>query len=77
MTELTIDGPVSWDYDALLRAKSQLGKSEGIKVKSLPDFLFDFQSHLVELALAHGRFAILADCGLGKSPVRLRFRIKL
>lgn len=33
----------------------------------MPDFLFPFQSFLVEWALHKGRGAILADCGLGKS----------
>jgi hypothetical protein len=34
----------------------------------LPDFLFDFQRHLVEWAVRKGRAAIFADCGLGKTP---------
>jgi hypothetical protein len=37
----------------------------------LPDFLFDFQRHLVEWSLEKGRGAIFADCGLGKTPMQL------
>jgi hypothetical protein len=37
----------------------------------MPEFLFDFQVHLVEWALRRGRAAIFADCGLGKTPMQL------
>lgn len=37
----------------------------------MPDFLFDFQQHLVEWAIRKGRSAIFADCGLGKTPMQL------
>ncbi|MCP5069247.1 MAG: helicase [bacterium] len=37
----------------------------------MPDFLFDFQRALVEWSVRKGRCAILADCGLGKTPMQL------
>lgn len=35
--------------------------------------LFDFQRDIVEWALARGRAALFADCGLGKSPMQLEW----
>ena len=58
-------------YRSFLRGKSQLGGDYGFKPLWSPDFLFDFQSALVEWALRKGRAAIFADCGLGKTPVQL------
>lgn len=59
------------DYREFLAAKSQLGGDAGFAPVWLPDFLFDFQRHLVEWALRKGRAAIFADCGLGKTPMQL------
>jgi hypothetical protein len=61
----------SYQYDAFLQRKSQLGAQDGFKPVFLPDFLFDFQASLVEWATLKGRAAIFADCGLGKTPMQL------
>jgi hypothetical protein len=37
----------------------------------MPDCLYDFQSQMVEWAIRKGRGAIMADCGLGKTPMGL------
>ncbi len=37
----------------------------------MPDFLFDFQSYLVDWNLRSGRTATLIDCGMGKTPIQL------
>jgi hypothetical protein len=37
----------------------------------MPDWLFPFQSALVEWAVLQGRAALFADCGLGKTPMQL------
>lgn len=37
----------------------------------MPDFLFDFQKHLVDWASRKGRDAVFADTGLGKTPMQL------
>lgn len=58
-------------YSEFLDAKRQLGGQFGFDPLWMPDFLFDFQRHLVEWALAKGRGAIFADCGLGKGPMSL------
>lgn len=59
------------DYAEFLRAKSQVGATNGFKPVWMPDFLFDFQASLVEWALWTGRAAIFADCGMGKTPMEL------
>lgn len=59
------------DYRLFLERKSQVGGRDGVDPVWMPDFLFDFQRHLVEWALCRGRAAIFADCGLGKSPMQL------
>jgi hypothetical protein len=59
------------DYATFLDRKTQLGGMHGFVPSALPDFLFDFQSMLVEWALRKGRGGIFADCGLGKTPMQL------
>jgi len=58
-------------YAEFLERKAQHGKHEGFAPVWMPDFLFDFQSDLVEWAVQRGKAAIFADCGLGKTPMQL------
>ncbi len=58
-------------YDEFLSRKSQVGKQAGFEPMFMPKFLFPFQRALVEWAVRKGRGAIVADCGLGKSPMML------
>ena len=58
-------------YDQFLAGKSQLSGSYGFKPLWMPDFLFDFQSCLVDWSIHKGRGACWADCGLGKTPMQL------
>ncbi len=58
-------------YKDFIRSKSQIGERNGFKPVFMPDFLFDFQKALVEWNVEKGRGAILANCGLGKSPIAL------
>jgi hypothetical protein len=58
-------------YKNFLENKTQLSGDNGFKPLFLPDFLFDFQKHLVDWAIWKGRSAIFADCGLGKTPMQL------
>lgn len=58
-------------YEEFLAGKRQLGGDFGFDPGDLPDYLFDFQRDLVRWALRKGRAAVLADCGLGKSPMQL------
>lgn len=59
------------EYAQFLLKKTQHGTDSGFGPKWMPEFLFDFQSSLVEWSLRRGRSAIFADCGLGKSPMSL------
>lgn len=58
-------------YQEFIRSRSDIGTCSGFDPVFMPDFLFDFQRHLVEWAVRKGRAAIFADCGLGKTPMQL------
>lgn len=62
---------VSDPYRAFLDRKRQEGSPQGFAPSWMPDWLFGFQSHLVEWNLLQGRSATFADCGLGKTPMQL------
>lgn len=59
------------NYRDFLARKAQIGGDHGFAPTFMPDFLFDFQVSLVEWAVAKGRAAIFADCGMGKTPMQL------
>ena len=59
------------DYHEFLRSRSQYGSLSGFEPLWMPSFLFPFQRHLTEWAIRKGRAAILASCGLGKTPCLL------
>lgn len=65
------DDSTTHDYRAFVRSKLQLESLGGFTPSFMPDFLFDFQRFLVEWAVQKGRTAVLADCGLGKTPMQL------
>jgi len=74
--QLTLDPATHADtvpdtYASFVSAKGQRNTDSGFEPVYMPDFLFDFQRHLVEWAVRKGRAAILADCGLGKTPLQL------
>jgi hypothetical protein len=62
---------VSTTYQEFLEAKRHSNTQSGFAPVFMPDKLFDFQQALVEWAVAQGRCAIFADCGLGKTPMQL------
>ena len=62
---------MSATYEEFIERKSQSGAGDGFAPVWMPDFLFPFQSHLVDWAVRRGRAAIFADCGLGKTPMQL------
>lgn len=59
------------DYQEFLKQKQQYGARSGFDPLWMPDFLFDFQTYLVDWSVKLGRAAIFADCGLGKTPMQL------
>jgi hypothetical protein len=66
---------INQDYDAFIRAKVQLARTDGFEVEDadINSALFDFQRHIVKLALSKGRYAVFADCGLGKTLMQLEW----
>ena len=60
---------VSWAE--FLERRTQLDSMAGFEPLWIPDFLFGFQRLMDEWAIRQGRSALLADCGLGKSPMEL------
>lgn len=61
------------DYESFILSKAQPAECHGFEVSAqhLPAVLFDFQRDIVRWALAKGRAAIFADCGLGKTLMQL------
>jgi DNA modification methylase len=61
------------NYHEFLETKKKSFISSGFEIKEsqLNKNLFDFQRHIVKIALKKGRFAIFADCGLGKTLMQL------
>ncbi len=61
------------DYQQFLKTKEKSHISSGFDIdeKQLNINLFDFQKFTVKTALKKGRFAVFADCGLGKTLMQL------
>jgi DNA modification methylase len=61
------------DYKNFLETKKKTFISSGFDIdeNELNPNLFDFQRFIVKTALKKGRFAIFADCGLGKTLMQL------
>jgi hypothetical protein len=59
------------DYNKFLISKTKKTLDIGFEVNELNKNLFDFQKHIVRKALKKGRFAVFADCGLGKTLMQL------
>ena len=59
------------NYEELLNRKKKKAQATGFEANYLPQFLFHFQKHIVKKALQIGRYAIFADCGLGKTAMQL------
>lgn len=60
-------------YRDFIESKNRRFKSRGVKYQTRNGRLFGFQSDLVERALDKGRYAIFADCGLGKTLMELEW----
>lgn len=55
------------------KLKHNAGNGFDVPIESLNTNLFDFQKHIVKLALSKARYAIFADCGLGKTLMQLEW----
>lgn len=62
-------------YDEFIRTKQQKHIQSGFDVarNDLNEHLFEFQKFIVERALSRGKYAIFADCGLGKTLMQLEW----
>jgi DNA modification methylase len=58
-------------YQDFLTTKLKKVKPSGFTPDSLPEYLFDYQSFIVRMALIKGKFAIFANTGLGKTAMQL------
>lgn len=63
------------DYKEFLKTKQRNIINSGFDVdeSTLNIMLFDFQKYIVKRALKAGKYAIFADCGLGKTPMQLEW----
>lgn len=60
-------------YQEFLQTKQTSISKSGFEVTELNPKLFPFQSHCVTKALRHGKYALFADCGLGKTFMQLEW----
>jgi len=58
-------------YEDFLKKKIKKTIDAGFTPKSLNKNLFEFQKHIVNMALKKGRYAIFADTGLGKTIMQI------
>lgn len=63
------------NYSEFISQKSFILESSGLDVprEELNPMLYNFQRDIVHWALAKGKAAIFADCGLGKTPMQLEW----
>ena len=63
------------NYQDFLKTKEKQHIESGFDIdQSQLNFrMFDFQKHIVQIALKKGRFAVFADCGLGKTIMQLEW----
>ncbi len=62
-------------YDDFIKRKISLIPDIGFDFKEskMNPKMFDFQKHILKKALKKGRYAVFADCGLGKTLIQLEF----
>ena len=69
----------SKSYQSFLAQKQRNVKKSGFELpdNELNSWLFDFQRFIVKRALSAGKYAIWADCGLGKTLMQLEWASKV
>lgn len=67
------------DYDLFLEKKRKSITDSGFHIEQseLSPLLFPFQKFIVQTALRKGRFAVFADCGLGKTFMQLEWAFQV
>lgn len=63
------------DYQKFLQSKQKQHVLSGFDINEseLNEFMFPFQKFIVKRALKAGKYAIFADCGLGKTLMQLEW----
>lgn len=61
------------EYDEFIASKLKTIESSGFEVGELNSNLFPFQDWIVRRALKAGKYAVFADCGLGKTFMQLEW----
>jgi DNA modification methylase len=61
------------EYQDFLKTKVKQVQNAGFTIDKFQSDLFDFQKSIVKTALEKGRYAIFADCGLGKTIMQLEW----
>lgn len=59
------------NYQTFLQEKQHQTPVIGFNNYALSSHLFDYQKLIVKQALKHGRYAVFAECGLGKTLIKL------
>ncbi len=62
---------IAEDYEDFLSEKLRTSMHSGFEPAKLHESLFEFQRFIVRRALIAGKYAIFADCGLGKTFMQL------
>ena len=65
------------EYDRVLQKKRTSHKLSGFEAGTLNPKLFKFQEFIVRRALSAGKYAIFADCGLGKTFMQLEWAFRV
>jgi DNA modification methylase len=61
------------NYEEFLKSKIKDRIESGFDIEQLNENLFPFQEFIVKRALSAGKYAIFADCGLGKTIMQLEW----
>lgn len=59
------------DYQNFIATKRHTSSDSGINPIFLPDYLFDYQSHVADRTIRKGRSGVFMDTGLGKTLIEL------
>ena len=65
------------DYEDFLESKQRYVTRSGFDCEVLNNQLFPFQNFIVKRALNAGKYAIFADCGLGKTFMQLEWALRV
>jgi len=64
-------------YEDFIKTKIKSHENLGFDCKDLNKNLFPFQKFIVQKALKKGKYAIFADCGLGKTLMQLEWAYRV